>query len=223
MRRMDVMPGRPTPLGATYDGRGVNFAVYSEHARRMEVCLFDPAEPSRELRRVPLLEQTGHVWHGYVPGLAPGALYGLRAHGRYEPRKGLRFNGTKLLVDPYARALVGAVDFRAPIHGYVQAKAPEGAAGATPEEEVEPPPDLRDSAPGVPRGVVLTDAFDWGQDRAPRTPWHRSLIYELHVKGFTKLHPGVPEPLRGTYAGLAHPAAIEHLQRLGVTAVELLP
>ncbi len=219
MRRIDVLPGRPAPLGATFDGQGVNFAVYSEGARRGEVCLFDPGAPSRELRRLPLLEQTGHVWHGYVPGLKPGALYGLRAHGPYEPRKGLRYNGAKLLVDPYARALVGEVDFAAPIYGYKHVEGADAAALL----DADLVPDLRDSAAGVPKAVVLTDAFDWGQDRAPRTAWHKSLIYELHVKGFTKLHPGVPEPLRGTYAGLAHPASIEHLKRLGVTAVELLP
>ncbi|MBJ6760893.1 glycogen debranching protein GlgX [Myxococcaceae bacterium JPH2] len=212
MRRAEVLPGRPFPLGATFDGSGVNFAVCSEHARKVEVCLFDPANPARELRRFPLLEMTHHVWHGYAPDVRPGALYGLRVHGPYEPKKGLRFNPHKLLVDPYARALHGRVDPTAPLYGY----APSPRA-----EDLEP--DLRDDAWGVPKGVVLTDDFDWEGDRRLETPWHKTVLYELHVKGFTKRHPRVPESLRGTYAGLAHPAAIEHLKRLGVTAVELLP
>jgi glycogen operon protein len=214
MWRAEVLPGRPFPLGATYDGSGVNFAVFSEHAKRVEVCLFDPDNPSKETRRFPLLETTHHVWHGYVPGLTPGALYGLRAHGPYEPKKGLRFNPHKLLVDPYARALAGQVNHAAPLHAY---KEKEG------DKEADLVIDTADSAPGVPRAVVLADAFDWEGDTPPAVPWNRSFIYELHVKGFTKLHPRVPEAQRGTYAGLAHPAVIEHLHKLGVTAVELLP
>ncbi len=215
MTRAEVLPGRPFPLGATYDGEGVNFAVFSEHARKVEVCLFDPGAPARELRRFSLPETTYQIWHGYVPGLKPGTLYGLRAHGAYEPRQGLRFNPSKLLVDPYARALHGRVDLSAPIHGY-RAKS---VGDPDPDLTLDP----RDSAAGMPKAVVLTDDFDWEGDRPPATSWHRSLLYELHVKGFTKLHPEVPEPLRGTYAGLAHPAVLEHLKRLGVTAVELLP
>ncbi|MBN1210538.1 MAG: glycogen debranching protein GlgX, partial [Myxococcaceae bacterium] len=220
MRRAEVLPGKPYPLGATYDGEGVNFAVFSEHARKLEVCLFDPSEPSRELRRFPLLEKTYHVHHGYMPGLKPGTLYGLRAHGPYEPKRGLRFNPHKLLVDPYARALHGQVDFSAPVHAYPTVDEGGKKVDLT---EADLTLDVRDSAAGVPKAVVLTDDFDWEGDRPPATPLNRSLLYELHVKGFTKLHPDVPPLLRGTYEGLAQPAVLEHLQRLGVTAVELLP
>ncbi|WP_225410096.1 glycogen debranching protein GlgX [Stigmatella hybrida] len=216
MKKAEVLPGKPYPLGATFDGEGVNFAVFSEHAKRLEVCLFDPENPTQEVRRFPLLETTHQVWHGYVPGLKPGTLYGLRAHGPYEPKKGLRFNPHKLLVDPYARALHGKADPSAPIHAYRSVDEQDKDADLT--------MDTRDSAAGVPKAVVLAGGdFDWEGDRLPSIPWHRTLLYELHVKGFTKLHPEVPEAQRGTYAGLAHPAVIAHLQRLGVTAVELLP
>jgi isoamylase len=214
MRRAEVLPGKPFPLGATFDGQGVNFAVFSEHAKKVEVCLFDPNEPSKETRRFPLLETNHHVWHGYVPELRPGTLYGLRVHGPHEPKKGLRFNPAKLLVDPYARAIHGKVDYKAPIYGY-----PAPATGKDEDLVL----DSRDDAAGVPKAVVLTDAFEWEGDTLPRIPWHDTVVYELHVKGFTKLHPRVPENLRGTYAGLAHPASIEHLKKVGVTAVELLP
>ncbi|WP_163778160.1 glycogen debranching protein GlgX [Myxococcus vastator] len=213
MRRAEVLPGKPYPLGATFDGHGVNFAVFSEHAKRVEVCLFDPEDPTKETRRFPLLENTHQVWHGYVPGVAAGALYGLRVHGPYEPKKGLRFNPHKLLVDPYARAIHGQVDYQAPIYAYTPGAKEDDLAF-----------DTRDDAAAVPKGVVLgADTFDWEGDAPPRVPWHDTLIYEVHVKGFTKLHPRVPEAQRGTYAGLAHPASIEHLKRVGVTAVELLP
>ena len=214
MRRAEVFPGKPYPLGATYDGNGVNFAVFSEHAKKVEVCLFDPNDTSKETRRFPLLETTHHVWHGYAPGLQPGTLYGLRVHGPHEPKKGLRFNPHKLLVDPYARAIHGKVDYKAPIYGY-----PAPASGKDEDLIL----DTRDDAAGVPKAVVLADTFDWEGDTLPRIPWHDTVLYELHVKGFTRLHPRVPEHLRGTYAGLAHPAAIEHLKKVGVTAVELLP
>ncbi|QSQ17828.1 glycogen debranching protein GlgX [Myxococcus landrumensis] len=212
MRRAEVLPGKPFPLGATYDGHGVNFAVFSEHAKKVEVCLYDAQEPSRETRRFPLLETTHQVWHGYVPDLKPGTLYGLRVHGPFEPKKGLRFNPHKLLVDPYARALHGGVDYGAPIYAHV--------TGGKDEDLVL---DKRDDAAAVPKAVVLEDTFDWEGDTPPGVPWHQTVLYELHVKGFTKLHPRVPEALRGTYAGLGHPAAIEHLKKVGVTAVELLP
>ena len=207
-----VWPGGPYPLGATPDGAGTNFAVYARDADAVELCLFDPADPSREVRRARLREKTGHVFHGYLPGVGPGALYGFRAHGAYEPQAGLRFNPAKLLVDPYARAVTGALDFSGPVFGY-----PLGA----PEQDLVR--DDRDSAAAMPKGVVVDGAFDWGDDRRPAVPWHRSVIYEVHVKGFTRLHPEVPPELRGTYLGLASHAAIDHLQRLGVTAVELLP
>ena len=214
MRRAEVLPGTPYPLGATFDGHGVNFAVFSEHAKKVEVCLFDSNDPTRETRRFPLLESTHHVWHGYAPGLQPGTLYGLRVHGPHEPKKGLRFNPHKLLVDPYARAIHGKVDYKAPIYGY-----PAPATGKDEDLVL----DTRDDAAGVPKAVVLADTFDWEDDTPPCIPWPDTVLYELHVKGFTQLHPQVPERLRGTYAGLAHPASIEHLKKVGVTAVELLP
>jgi isoamylase len=207
-----IWPGKVSPLGAAWDGEGTNFAVYSRHCTEVDVCLFDPADPSRELRRARLYEKTGHVWHGYLPGVGPGTLYGFRVHGPYEPENGLRFNPNKLLVDPYARAISGDVDLRGPIYGY---------RFDDPRDDLSF--DERDSAAAVPKSVVIDPAFDWGDDRPPRTPWHRSIVYEVHVKGFTKRHPEVPPELQGTYRGFAHPAAIAHLTRLGVTAVELLP
>jgi len=208
----EVRPGKPFPRGAHFDGGGVNFAVYSSVASRIEVCLHDGADPAQELERFDLHEGIGHVFHGYVAGLKPGALYGLRVHGPYEPHLGQRCNPQKLLVDPYARALQGEVDWKQPVLGY----EPGG-------EQADLSQDRRDSAAGVPKGVIVDEHFDWGDDRSPEVPWRETIIYETHVCGFTKRHPEVPEELRGTYAGLAHPAAIAHLQKLGVTAVELLP
>ncbi len=208
----EVWPGKPWPRGATFDGTGVNFAVYSSVATRIEVCIYDPANPTKEIERFDLPEVTDLVWHGYVPGLEPGALYGLRVHGPYEPAKGHRCNPHKLLVDPYAKALYGEVDWRQPVFGY-----PLG----NPHQDLAR--DERDSAAGVPKSVVVSDFFDWGNDRRPEIPWRKTVIYEAHVRGLTMRHPGVPEHLRGTYAGLGSPAIIEHLQKLGVTSVELLP
>ncbi len=206
-----LWPGQPYPLGALWDGHGVNFALFSEHATRVELCLFDgPDDPTG--RRVELTERTDLVWHGYVPGLGPGQRYGYRVHGPYEPERGLRFNPAKLLVDPYARALTGSLRWDDAVFGYAVGH-PAGDLSR----------DDRDSAAFVPKSVVIDPAFDWQGDRPLRTPWHRSIVYEVHVKGFTVRHPGVPPSLRGTYAGLAAPAAIEHLCSLGVTAVELLP
>ena len=199
-------PGSPSPLGASWDGQGTNFAVHSGSAEAVDLCLFD--DGGRETR-VPLEETTGHVWHGYLPGVGPGQRYGLRIDGPFDPNAGQRHNPSKLLLDPYTRAVDG--EFR--LHDAVFGSVPG-------RDHVQ---DHRDSAPWVPRSVVVHDAFDWRDDRPPCTPWPESVVYELHVKGFTARHPGVPEPLRGTYAGLAHPAAIAHLLDLGVTAVELLP
>ncbi|NVJ24754.1 MULTISPECIES: glycogen debranching protein GlgX [Myxococcus] len=208
----EVWPGKPWPRGATFDGTGVNFAVFSQVATRIEVCLFDPANPTKEIERFPLPEATDFVHHGYVPGLEPGTLYGLRVHGPYEPAKGHRCNPHKLLVDPYAKALHGDVDWKQPVFGY-----PLG----NPQQDLAR--DERDSAAGVPKSVVVSDYFDWGNDRRPEIPWRKTVIYEAHVRGLTMKHPDVPEHLRGTYAGLASPPIIEHLQKLGVTSVELLP
>ncbi|CAA9229348.1 MAG: GH13_11 / GH13 / GH13_10 / GH13_13 / CBM 48 / GH13_14 / GH13_32 [uncultured Corynebacteriales bacterium] len=206
-RLEEPWPGRPHPLGATWDGEGTNFALWASGADAVELCLFDGAGAET---RVPLGEQTYHVWHGYLPRIGPGQRYGYRVHGPYRPADGQRYNPHKLLLDPYARALDGEFRPEPPVFGHDG--DPRGDA-----------PDRRDSAPYVPRSVVVHDSFPWGGDRRPGTPWEDTVIYELHVRGFTKLHPGVPEPLRGTYAGLAHPAAIDHLTDLGVTAVELLP
>ncbi len=207
-----VLPGRRSPLGATWDGEGVNFALFSENATGVELCLFDPEHPARETARVRLREVTAHVWHGYVPGLKPGQLYGFRVDGPYEPERGLRFNPNKLLLDPYAKAVAGKVDWTPEVFGYPLGDPAEDLAR-----------DERDSAAAMVKGVVVDNTFDWEGDRPLRTPWHRTVIYEAHVKGLTQLHPEVPEELRGTYAGVAHPVVIEHLKSIGVTAVELLP
>jgi len=209
---IQTRPGRPYPLGATWDGTGVNFALFSEHAASVELCLFEAADPSREARRIPLTERTDQIWHVYLPDARPGALYGYRVHGPYAPADGHRFNPAKLLIDPYAKAIAGTVTWNDALFGFL----PDDDGDAT-------GPDLRDSAPFVPKCVVVESAFSWGGDRLLRTPWHETVIYEVHVKGFTARHPEVPPELRGTYAGLASPPALEHLRRLGITAVELLP
>jgi isoamylase len=209
MSGYDVWPGVPYPLGATCHREGVNFAIASHHATAVELCLFDPEDPQRELARLPLRDQTDHVFHGYLPGLRAGALYGFRVHGPWTPSHGHRFNPHKLVVDPYARAFSGKPDWSQPLLGHQK-----GAVDRL---------DARDSAAGVPRCVVVADDFDWRGDERPQILWRKAVIYEAHVKGLTQLHPEVPEPLRGTYAGLAHPAVIKHLVELGVTSVELLP
>ncbi|MEK7372091.1 MAG: glycogen debranching protein GlgX [candidate division NC10 bacterium] len=205
-------PGAPYPLGATWDGQGVNFALWSERASAVELCLFDRESGAPEAERIALSQRTDLVWHAYVPGLAPGQLYGYRIHGPYAPERGHRFNPSKLLLDPYARALAGMLQWRDEVFGYHV-----GHPGADLAR------DRRDSAPFVPKGVVIDPAFDWEDDRLPGVPASRSIVYELHVKGFTARHPAVPAPLRGTYAGLVSPAALDHLTALGITAVELLP
>ncbi|RKG79252.1 glycogen debranching enzyme GlgX [Corallococcus exercitus] len=210
--KREIWPGKPWPRGATFDGSGTNFAVYSQVATRVEVCLFDRADPTKELERFDLPSTTEFVWHGYVPDLEPGTLYGLRVHGPYEPEKGHRCNPHKLLVDPYAKALHGEVDWKQPVFGYPLDH---------PKKDLMR--DERDSAAGMPKGVVVSDFFDWGNDRRLDIPWRKTVIYEAHVRGLTMRHPGLPEHQRGTYAGLGSPVIIEHLQKLGVTAVELLP
>ncbi|KND46206.1 MULTISPECIES: glycogen debranching protein GlgX [Streptomyces] len=203
---MQVWPGQAYPLGATYDGAGTNFAVFSEAAHRVELCLLDDdgSETAVELR-----ETDAFVRHAYLPGVMPGQRYGFRVHGPYAPERGLRSNSAKLLLDPYARAISGAVKWGEEVYGY--------RFGA-PEERND-----LDSAPHMMTSVVVNPYFDWGDDRRPRTEYHHTVIYEAHVKGLTMRHPGLPEELRGTYAALAHPAIIEHLTALGVTALELMP
>jgi glycogen operon protein len=208
-----VAAGRPHPLGATFEpaAGGTNFALFSEHAARVELCLFD--EPwGPEVARIALPKRTGHVWHGLVSGVRPGQLYGYRVYGPYAPRLGQRFNPAKLLIDPYARAIAGQVDWSQPVFGYRFGRRSEDLTR-----------DVRDSARGIPKCVVIDPAFDWGDDRRPNTPFSETIIYETHVRGLTQQHPEVPEPLRGTYAGLASPPVLDYLRRLGVTAVELLP
>jgi isoamylase len=206
-----VWPGRPYPLGATWDGEGVNFALYSEHAEKVELCLFDTLA-KRETIRVPLPEQTDMVWHGYLPELRPGQLYGYRVYGPYAPEKGDRFNPNKLLLDPYGKQIHGAMLWNDSHFGYKVGSKQEDLSF-----------DRRDNAIGMPKNRVIDSSFTWGADAPPRIPWHETLIYELHVKGFTKCHPDVPAQLRGTYAGLATAPVIDYLTRLGVTSIELMP
>jgi glycogen operon protein len=206
-----VWPGRPYPLGANWDGEGVNFALFSEHAEAVELCLFDQAG-RRELHRVRIKEQTDQVWHCYLPEARPGLLYGYRVHGPYDPNNGHRFNPHKLLLDAYAKQIVGDLKWSDSHFGYrIDSKNADLSM------------DRRDSAPGMLKAVVIDPAFTWGTDRSPRTPWHKSVIYEMHVRGFTIQHPRVPAPLRGTYAGLGTGPVIDHLLKLGVTAIELMP
>jgi glycogen operon protein len=204
--------GHPYPLGATWMGNGVNFAIFSEHATGVELCLFDDLEATEENIRIPVSEQTDQVWHEFLPDVRPGQLYGYRVSGPYDPERGLRFNSSKLLLDPYAKAIAGEVSWADEMFGYVTGDKKEDLAQ-----------DFRDDAWGVPKSVVIDTAFDWQGDRRPGTPLHDSVIYEVHVKGFSKLWNEVREELRGTYAGLASASAIGYFKKLGVTSLELLP
>lgn len=209
--KKSLWPGRPYPLGATWDGKGVNFALFSAHAEKVELCLFD-ALGQHEVERLVLWEHTDQVWHGYLPKAKPGLLYGYRVHGPYLPEEGHRFNANKLLLDPYAKAIVGDMCWSDAHFGY-EIGHPEGDLSF----------DTRDNASGMPKCRVEDTFFDWGDDLPPSIPWNKTVIYELHVKGLTKLHPDVPEHLRGTYTALACEPIIAHLKRLGVTTVELMP
>ena len=206
-----VWPGRPYPLGATWDGEGVNFALFSERAERVELCLFE-ASGRREVQRLALREHTDQVWHCYLPEARPGMLYGFRVRGPHRPDQGQRFNPHKLLLDPYARSIVGPLRWSDALFGYVIGHKREDLSF-----------DRRDSAPGMPKCKVIDPAFTWGEDRRPNVPWNEMVIYEAHVRGFTIRHPEVPPALRGTYGGLACTPVVEHLRRLGVTTVELMP
>jgi glycogen operon protein len=209
--RADILPGRPFPLGATWDGQGTNFSVWSERADAVELCLFD--EDGGE-RRIEVTDQTAFQWHVYLPGVGPGQRYAYRVHGPYEPEQGLRFNAAKLLLDPYAKAIDGSVDWNA---GHTLPYQPGGG------EDADLTIDTGDDAEAIPKCVVVDPTFDWEGDRIIGRRWSSTVIYETHVKGFTMRHPEVPEELRGTYAGLASEPAIRYLKDLGVTAVELLP
>jgi isoamylase len=210
-RHTRVWPGRPYPLGATWDGEGVNFALFSEHAEGVELCLYDPDAHQPEAR-VQMREKTHQVWHCYLPEARPGLRYGYRVHGPYAPEQGHRFNPNKLLLDPYAKSIRGELKWSNQHFGY-RIGSPRADLSI----------DRRNNAAQMLRCEVIDPAFSWGDDRPPRTPWGETVIYELHVKGFTRTHPDIPENLRGTYAGLASQPAIDHLRRLGVTAVELMP
>jgi isoamylase len=209
---MKILPGKPYPLGATWDGAGVNFALASENATGVEVCLFSGDDGNQQQACIPVTEQTGFVWHLYLPGIRPGQRYGFRVQGPYDPANGHRFNPAKLLLDPYAKAIDRTINWNDALFGYEI---------GNPDTDLKK--DERDSAAWAPKSVVIEPWFDWEGDRRLSIPWEDTIIYELHTKGMTKLHPALPEEIRGTYAGLTHPAVIEHLQRLGITAVELMP
>ena len=206
-----LLPGRPSPLGATWDGLGVNFAVFSANAERIDLCLFDPSG-RQEIARYTLPEYTDEIWHGYLPDAAPGLLYGYRALGPYEPERGHRFNHNKLLLDPYARGLAGNLLLTDSYYGFRLNSSRADLSF-----------DRRDSAPAMPKCVVTGDAFNWGDDRPPAVPWSDTVIYEAHVRGLTMLREDIPPSRRGTFAALAEPAVIDHLRRLGITAIELMP
>ena len=209
---MRVWPGEPYPLGATWTGVGVNFAIFSAHASKVELCLFDSVESTRESTRIALPEQTDMVWHGFFPDIRPNQLYGYRVHGPYEPAHGHRFNPNKVVMDPYAKSVARMIRWADEMFGYCVG-----------HQDADLSYDERDSAPYAPLAAVVDAAFTWGDDRPPRTPWHRTVIYEMHVRGFSKRHPEIPEPIRGTYEALTTEAALNHLKHLGVTAVELMP
>jgi isoamylase len=212
MTPVKIWLGYPYPLGATWLGNGVNFAIFSETATSVDLCLFDSMDAPQENMRIPVTEHTDQVWHVFLPDVKPGQLYGYRVNGPYDPKHGMRFNSSKLLLDPYAKAIAGEINWADEMFGYVVGDKLEDLTR-----------DFRDDAWGMPKAVVIDNAFDWGNDKRPGIPLHQSVIYEAHVKGFTKLSPNVPEELRGTYAGVGSAAAIEYLKGLGVTAIELLP
>ncbi|RVU00786.1 glycogen debranching enzyme GlgX [Mucilaginibacter limnophilus] len=207
-----IYPGKPYPLGSTWDGNGVNFTLYADNATGVELCLFDSPENGTESKRIKLVERSHQIWHIYVPGIKPGQLYGYRVYGPYEPQNGHRFNPNKLLIDPYAKAISGRIEWHDSLFAY---------------EIGHPDEDLSfsetDSAPYIPKSVVIDNNFDWEGDERPKTPYHQSVIYEAHVKGLSMQHPEVPKEIRGTYAAIGHPAVIKHLKDLGVTAIELMP
>ena len=207
-----VYPGKPYPLGASFDGGGVNFALYAENAEGVDLCLFQTPDSETESVKIRMKENSHHVWHAYVPDLLPGQLYGYRVFGPYDPGRGHRFNPHKLLLDPYAKAISGTIKWHDALFGYVIGH-PDGDLSYS----------TVDSAPYVPKSVVVDHYFDWEDDKLPNVPYHKTIIYETQVKGFTKIHPDIPEEIRGTYAGLVHPVCIAYLKQLGITAIELMP
>jgi len=207
-----IAPGSPYPLGATPDNKGVNFAIYADYATGVDLCLFNSPSDPKESQRIKMTERFHQVWHVHVSGLQPGQLYGYRVSGPYNPQEGSRFNENKLLLDPYAKAISGTINWHDSLFGY-QIGSPEENLSFSDA----------DSAPYIPKSVVVDDAFDWENDKCPKIPYNATIIYEMHVKGFTKMHPDIPEEIRGTYAAIGHPVTIDYLKKLGVTAVELMP
>jgi isoamylase len=205
-------PGQPYPLGATWNGAGVNFALYANHATGVELCLFKTTADTKEWHRIKIVERTHQVWHTYIPDLEPGQLYGFRVSGAYEPSQGNRYNSNKLLIDPYAKAISGTIKWNDALFGY-----------DLNSDEQDLSFSKSDSAAFIPKSVVIDSRFDWGNETPLKVPYHKSIIYEAHVKGFTKLQAAIPEKIRGTYAGIAHPVTIDYLKKLGVTAIELMP
>jgi isoamylase len=205
-------PGSPYPLGATWNGEGVNFALFADNATGVDLCLFDSPDNKTEKTRIKIKERSHDVWHIFLPDARPGQLYGFRVHGPYKPEEGHRYNPNKLLIDPYAKAIAGTIHWNDALFGYEMGHPDEDLSFSS-----------LDSAPFIPKCVVINSEFDWAGDKSPDIPYHKSVIYETHVKGFTKLHPDIPEEIRGTYAGMSHPVTIEYLKSLGITAVELMP
>src|ERR1700744_2233479 len=203
--------GRPYPLGSSWDGLGINFAVFSANAEKIELCLFDEGGRPK-IARLPLPEYDEEIWHGYLPHADPGLVYGYRAYGPYDPGQGHRFNPAKLLLDPYAKSVIGGVRWTDAVFGYRINSARKDLSM-----------DRRDSASAMPKAIVTDDHFSWGDDKRPQTSWSETVIYEAHVRGMTKLFEHLPEQQRGTFAGLSHPRIIDHLRRIGVTAIELMP
>jgi isoamylase len=210
--KLTLLPGMPFPLGATWDKQGVNFTLYSENATAVELCLFDNENDATETTKLNFIERTDFIWHMYVKGLQPGQLYGFRVHGPYEPENGHRFNPNKLLIDPYAKAISGGFDWNDALFGYEVGAGDEDLSFSE-----------TDSAAFMPKSVVIDPNFDWDDDASPSLAYYNTIIYEAHVKGLTRLHPDIPETLRGTYAGIAHPVMIAYLKDLGITAIELMP
>ncbi|RZK77650.1 MAG: glycogen debranching enzyme GlgX, partial [Pedobacter sp.] len=209
MIELELYPGSPYPLGPTWDGKGVNFSIYAGHATAVQLCLFEEGCGDNYVT-VNLFERSSQIWHIYIPGIMPGQCYGYRVYGPFDPDNGHRFNPNKLLIDPYAKAISGAVDWHESLYGYEMGGDDLSFS------------DL-DSSPFIPKSVVVDQTYDWEGVKSPSKGYHESIIYEAHVKGLTNLHPDIPEKIRGTYSAIAHPAIIDHLQSLGITAIELMP
>ena len=210
--KTETYPGKPYPLGATWDGKGVNFALFADNATGVELCLFNSTDDKSESEKIKLVERTHQIWHTYIPNAKPGQLYGYRVEGPFEPENGHRFNANKLLMDPYAKSIAGSIDWNDALFAYEIGNPDEDLSFSE-----------NDSAPFIPKSVVIDPTFDWGDDQSLKIPYHQSIIYETHVKGFTMLNNEIPENIRGTYAALAHPVTINYLKELGITAIELMP